>query len=298
MLELSYLQKAKNAAHIFQTLLIFIVWAITIAVLRGDGSTDGRSKWYFAVVGCWLSLPALIYVAMVPAWPRSQKFANAYAFAVIDTLFTIFWFSAFIAVASWNSSGIQEGARALNIDENAGNCSTFAYGPQNKCDLSKATVGLGVIILENGTLISVAPKQHDPESIEAQTKDAFSTAAHDEQYDDDGTHTERGGDQEGDEFALLHGTESEDGRNTGKWRYDDHHDGHQDGHHGDHQDSGDYDDIDTPPEEGHFGHRPLSGGGHFEEGFEHPPAAPHSDLDGRIQFPNAADYSYHGAPRR
>ena len=49
-LAVGYVLKEKIAAHIFQALFIFIAWCMTIAILRADGSTDGRTKWYFAVV--------------------------------------------------------------------------------------------------------------------------------------------------------------------------------------------------------------------------------------------------------
>ena len=53
----------------------------------------------------------------------------------------------------------------------------------------------------------------DPSSIQAQTKDAFSTA---EPHDEYGPHVGRAGDAEDDEYALLHSTESRDGRHPGR----------------------------------------------------------------------------------
>jgi len=78
-------------------------------------------------------------------WPRTRRFANAYAFAATDVLCTIFWFAAFIAVATWNAAGISAGAAKKKVD--GGNCTTFDFGPEQKCKLSEAMVGMGVVIL-------------------------------------------------------------------------------------------------------------------------------------------------------
>ena len=56
------------------------------------------------------------------------------------------WFAAFVAVATWNSEGIKQGAKDKDLDESDGNCTTFAHGPEMKCKLSEATVGIGVVI--------------------------------------------------------------------------------------------------------------------------------------------------------
>lgn len=37
---------------------------------------------------CFLSIPAIIYLVMVPMWSRTKKFANAYAFVAVDILYT------------------------------------------------------------------------------------------------------------------------------------------------------------------------------------------------------------------
>lgn len=93
---------------------------------------------------CWFSVPALIYQTTIPLWPRTRKFANPYAFATLDVLFAILWFAAFIAVATWNAAGISAGAAKKNVP--GGDCSTFEYGPEQKCRLSQATVGMGVVV--------------------------------------------------------------------------------------------------------------------------------------------------------
>ncbi|QSS65834.1 hypothetical protein I7I51_06685 [Histoplasma capsulatum] len=95
--------RVKMLLHALQGFVIFLGWALTIAVLTQDGPTDGRTAYCFAL--CWLTVPALIYLAAVPLWPRTQRFGNAYAFAVIDVLFGILWFASWVAVASYVAAG-------------------------------------------------------------------------------------------------------------------------------------------------------------------------------------------------
>lgn len=80
---------------------------------------------------------------MVPMWSRARRFSNAYAFATLDILFTIFWFSAWIAVASYVASGKGKGK-----DTKQSGCDNFEYGSPGRCKLSEATVFLGVIVLQ------------------------------------------------------------------------------------------------------------------------------------------------------
>lgn len=44
------LQKGKNYIHGLQGLVIFLAWALTIAVFTKTGKTDGRTKYYFTLV--------------------------------------------------------------------------------------------------------------------------------------------------------------------------------------------------------------------------------------------------------
>ncbi len=48
-------QKIKNYIHAAQALLIFLGWVLTIAVFTKPGTTDGRSKYYFVLVGIIIS---------------------------------------------------------------------------------------------------------------------------------------------------------------------------------------------------------------------------------------------------
>lgn len=99
---------------------------------------------------CFLSIPGLIYLVMVPMWSRAWRFANVYAYAAIDILFTVLWLAAFSAVATWNKKGIEKGDNDSDEDSDSdsksGTCASFAYGSASRCKVSKATVGFGVII--------------------------------------------------------------------------------------------------------------------------------------------------------
>ena len=44
------LSKAKNYAHATQGALIFLAWALTIAVFVSNGHSDSRTGWFFALV--------------------------------------------------------------------------------------------------------------------------------------------------------------------------------------------------------------------------------------------------------
>ncbi|KAF1983423.1 hypothetical protein K402DRAFT_306669, partial [Aulographum hederae CBS 113979] len=237
-------QRAKVTAHAIQALCIFIAACLTIAVFTKSGGTDGRSKFFFAM--CFLSVPALIYLAMVPLWERSKKFAIPIGILTVDVLYTILWFAAVIAVATWNASGTKKGAEDRKLKASEGNCSTFAYGSASKCNTSKASVGFGFIIFilfAFTTAISVymlrkrgdLPSEQHPKPFhnptpsddpEAGAKGAWSSDTNEidnpfhgegDAESDDGTRTERGGNQEEDEYALLNNSaETDDGRHPGR----------------------------------------------------------------------------------
>jgi translocation protein SEC72 len=73
-----------------------------------------------------------------------------YAFATIDGVMAVLWFSGWIAVASYVAQGKSEGASdqkdSKDKDKKSG-CDAFAYGSSSKCTISTATVIFGVIIL-------------------------------------------------------------------------------------------------------------------------------------------------------
>ncbi|KAI9862968.1 MAG: hypothetical protein M1813_004141 [Trichoglossum hirsutum] len=295
---LSYALKAKVVAHIFQGVLVFIAWAITFSILVSPGGTDGRSKWYFVL--CFLTAPALIYLSMTPRFEKTRKFANVYAFAAVDALFCIFWFSAFVAVAAFVASSEDRGASERKLPTT--NCSTFANGSEKKCKLSKATAGLGSVVfisfIITGAISLYGLMQHrkgkggtflgtksaaasDPNSMEAQTKahtdDAFSS-----NLDDDGTYVDPGPEHEHDEHALLHSGDAGQGGHTGgEQRWDDRAEDHN-GFGG-----------------GYDSHRPVRGDdesyyGDEGERYDEDPRPAHSPPGGRTDYPTG-DYGYRGA---
>lgn len=92
---------------------------------------------------------------MVPLWSRAWRLNNVWVFATIDILFSLLWFAAAIAVAVWNAVGIAKGrttsdssttTKRADTTTKDGTCNSFGYGSASKCNVSKATVGLAVII--------------------------------------------------------------------------------------------------------------------------------------------------------
>jgi translocation protein SEC72 len=49
-LDLDSFGQIKNYVHIFQAVVLFIAWAMTIAIFTRDGQNDGRVGWYFGLV--------------------------------------------------------------------------------------------------------------------------------------------------------------------------------------------------------------------------------------------------------
>jgi translocation protein SEC72 len=101
-------------------------------------------------------------------WPRARRFGNVYAFASVDCLYTILWFSAWVCVASYVAQGKSIGKSGddnKNKDQNSNKnqnshqtraddggdsksgCDAWAYGSATRCKISTATVILGVVIL-------------------------------------------------------------------------------------------------------------------------------------------------------
>ncbi|CBY00802.1 hypothetical protein IAQ61_011710 [Plenodomus lingam] len=232
----SYIQKCKVVAHSFQAVFIFVAAVLTIAVMTKDGSTGGSTKYFFAM--CFFSIPAIIYLTMVPMWTRAARFASAYAFLAVDALLMILWFAAFIAVAMWNSNGIKKGAQEKKVADDDRNCSTFAYGSESKCKVSKASVGMGVVIFilfgittgissyyfvkyKREGVLPYESNKANPHYVsgESPKDNAWSTeieTAQRNSTDSTDQHTDHGSSQQEDEYALLHSTETDEGRHPGR----------------------------------------------------------------------------------
>ncbi|USP78591.1 uncharacterized protein yc1106_05865 [Curvularia clavata] len=237
----SYIQKCKVVAHCFQAIFVFIAACLTITVMTKDGEIGGATRYFFAM--CFLSIPAIIYLTMVPMWSRAKRFASAYAFLAVDVLYTILWFAAFVAVATWNSHGIIEGAKKAKVPDDDRNCTTFLYGDEAKCSVSKAAVGIGAMVflffaittaisgyymhkfLREGVMpyqsSSENPHYASGDSAYNNPKDAawsteIETANGRDSTDSLDQRTEHGGNQQEDEYALLHSTETDEGRHPGR----------------------------------------------------------------------------------
>ncbi|KAL7625512.1 hypothetical protein AAE478_004732 [Parahypoxylon ruwenzoriense] len=109
----------KLALHIFQVVLGLVVFILEIVLFRADGSViNGNNGWPFGL--CFLSIPAWLYLALAPRFERTRKAAQPHAMVVVDTVFAIFWLSAFASQAAYNT---------------ANSCGTG-------CNVSKAIVGI------------------------------------------------------------------------------------------------------------------------------------------------------------
>ncbi|KAL8812145.1 MAG: hypothetical protein Q9200_001262 [Gallowayella weberi] len=158
------LQKSKIVLHGLQGLVIFLSWAIIIAIFTKDGSTDGRVKYFFAL--CWFCIPLLIYQTAVPQFDRVKRFSNAYAHTAIDILLVIFWFAAFISVATWTREGIKKGVGR----------------PDHKATSFISIKNL-LYYRRNGSLPGTNPSHPQPLPLhddDDQTRYAFSSNPHDE----------------------------------------------------------------------------------------------------------------------
>ncbi|KAL2818178.1 hypothetical protein BDW59DRAFT_152227 [Aspergillus cavernicola] len=224
--------RTKNLIHGFQGFIIFLAWALTIAVFTKSGGIDGRTGWYFAL--CWFTIPALIYLVAVPMWPRARRFGNVYAFATVDCLFALLWFTAWVCIASYVAQGKSEGKDTDDQDQDdqddsKSGCDNWKYGDSSKCNISTATCILGVAIFllfvataymsfrnvmhfrRTGTL----PDAVSDPTFAAQSKAAFSANTAQDFEEEDDFRSGRAGmgssarDRDED-YALLHQSEVDD----------------------------------------------------------------------------------------
>ncbi|KIW10254.1 hypothetical protein PV08_11216 [Exophiala spinifera] len=238
-LQLDQHGKIKTYIHIAQTAVLALAWVLTIALLTRGGTTDSRVGWYFGL--CWLTIPILIYLVMVPMWSRARRFANVYAFACVDGLAVVLWLSAWAAVASYVVAGKGKGDKK----DGSSGCDNFKYGTPGRCKLSETIIVFGVfemllfiattffslrtvmVFKRTGMMPDNAQRypgavSHDdkPDDFSAQTQDAFSTSMRpDEDLDDEertggrGRHPEYAYQKPGyddDQYAPLHQQEQED----------------------------------------------------------------------------------------
>ncbi|KAJ6107328.1 hypothetical protein N7523_008651 [Penicillium sp. IBT 18751x] len=227
------LGRTKNLIHFAQAFIIFLAWALTIAIwTKGDG-IDGRTVYYWIL--CWVSLPALIYLAAVPMWPRARRFGNVYAFAAVDAIYAIFWFAAWVCLASYVAQGKSIGkssssdkdstsssstssskratttttsSESTTTSSSGSGCANWAYGNETKCNISTATTIIGVVIFILFAITAwmsfrnvmhfrrtgTLPDAVSDPTFAAQSKAAFnSNPAHDFEEDEDDFRSGRAG---------------------------------------------------------------------------------------------------------
>ncbi|KAI1479734.1 hypothetical protein K445DRAFT_322034 [Daldinia sp. EC12] len=93
----------KLGLHIFQGVLAIVIFILEIVLFRADDSKiNGNNGWPFGL--CFLSIPAWIYLALAPRFERTRKAAQPHVMVVMDTVFTIFWLSAFASQAAYNTA--------------------------------------------------------------------------------------------------------------------------------------------------------------------------------------------------
>ena len=80
------------------------------------------------------------------------------------------------------------------------------------------SIRFAMVFRKTGNAPWDAPMPSHESQLEAQNKDAWSADTHeiDHPDHDSDTHTERGGNQEEDEYALLNATETDEGRHSGR----------------------------------------------------------------------------------
>jgi len=195
MVSASVLSKANLGLHAAQAIWSVFVMGVVISSLTASGPSSGATKFMFAMI--WLSIPGLIYLTQAPRFERTKMFAHPFWVVGVNTIYSIMWFSAFVAIASYTNNGISDGESKEQDEKirNQGGCALFPAGTGEAvraCKMNRAAVGLGVILwfLWLGTtgiagyaawyfhLHSVSPYDDltpSRQDIEETTKDAFSS---------------------------------------------------------------------------------------------------------------------------
>lgn len=149
------LQRATTGFQTLQALFIPIIMGVTGASMLQANAADSSSKFMFAL--CWLTIPALIYVAMTPRFARTKPLSNPYAICGFNCLICFFWFVAPIALGVYNTKAQQQGYDKIHRDFNnkapgavaeadlpsSPSCNTTTGTPK-ECSLNHADVGLAV----------------------------------------------------------------------------------------------------------------------------------------------------------
>ncbi|KAI3323200.1 hypothetical protein HD806DRAFT_104137 [Xylariaceae sp. AK1471] len=93
----------KLGLHVAQVILGLTIFILEIIVFEADGSKiNGNNGWPFGL--CFLSIPAWVYLALAPRYERTRRAANPNVMLVVDSVFAIFWLSAFASQAAYNTA--------------------------------------------------------------------------------------------------------------------------------------------------------------------------------------------------
>ncbi|KAI5819905.1 hypothetical protein BZA77DRAFT_123335 [Pyronema omphalodes] len=141
--------KASIAIHTIQAVFSIVIMGVIGTGMAQEGSASGASRFVFAM--CWLNIPTIIYLTMSPRFTRTKMLAHPYWLLGMNTLYSIFWFAGFVALAVYTNKGISEG---LNLEKDpkkkeAGGCAVFFAGTgenEKACQMNKSAVGLGVFM--------------------------------------------------------------------------------------------------------------------------------------------------------
>ncbi|KAI0198996.1 hypothetical protein F4808DRAFT_224329 [Astrocystis sublimbata] len=104
----------KGALHLFQLILALTIFILEIILFRAeDSKIVGNNGWPFGL--CFLSIPAWVYLALSPRYERTRRIANPNVMLVTDSIFAIFWLSAFASQAAYNTANLC--GKACNISK-------------------------------------------------------------------------------------------------------------------------------------------------------------------------------------
>ena len=132
--------KFKNLLHALQASLLILSLLLTIALFTRPGSSSPGVFYFFTL--CWLTIPIIVYLVMVPMWSRARRFSNVYAFAILDGASILLWLTAWASTASYVASG-----KGRGDDTKKTGCENFKFGSPGRCKLSTGITVLGVFIM-------------------------------------------------------------------------------------------------------------------------------------------------------
>ncbi|KAJ3553761.1 hypothetical protein NPX13_g10802 [Xylaria arbuscula] len=93
----------KFGLHLAQLVLVIAIFILEIVIFTADDSKiNGNNGWPFGL--CFLTIPAWIYLALAPRYERTRRVANPNVMLVVDSIFAIFWLSAFASQAAYNTA--------------------------------------------------------------------------------------------------------------------------------------------------------------------------------------------------